>query len=247
MSRPLMCHVVAGYPNSKDCLKLLLGMQAAGVTAIEVQIPFSDPIADGETIMKANDIAIEQGMTTESSFKLIETARKGGLETELFAMSYVQKLSNFGFEAFCIRAASCQLRGLILPDLPYDSPDYRELSGLAQRYELQIVPVLSPGMSPERLATILKQNHANIYVTTQRGITGKTYAGGAEFEKLIANIRKTSKARLMIGFGIATASDVDAALMHGDMAVVGSAVINKVQAVGVEKTLDYIRTLAGNA
>src|SRR5256885_530537 len=91
MNKSLVCHVVAGYPSPKECLQLLFGMQAIGVEAIEVQIPFSDPIADGETIMEANDAALNGGITTAKSFELIKTARQRGLETDLYIMSYLQK------------------------------------------------------------------------------------------------------------------------------------------------------------
>src|SRR4051812_41007603 len=122
MSRPLMCHVVAGYPDKEGCLRLLRGMQQLGVAAIEVQIPFSDPIADGETIMRANDIALANGITTANSFELIETVRKSAAGADLYIMSYLQKVRHFGLSEFCKRASTAGVKGLIIPDLPYDSP-----------------------------------------------------------------------------------------------------------------------------
>ena len=243
MNKAIMCHVVAGYPNPEDCLKLMLGMQRSGVEAIEVQIPFSDPIADGETIMEANDGAILNGMTTASSFELIEKARSQGLNIDLYVMSYVQKVRHFGLEQFCERAAKSLVKGFIIPDLPYDSDEFHELYQLLEKQKLSLIPVLSPGMLDYRLQAILAYNPPAVYITSKQGITGKEYAPAAELKQFVDKVRKTSKARIMIGFGIANPRDVDDALQIGDMAVVGSAVIKKTKASGVNEAIEYVRSL----
>jgi len=243
MSRPVMCHVVAGYPDPETCLELMLGLQASGAAALEVQIPFSDPIADGATIMRANDVALEHGMTTAGSFDLIKQARRQGLSTDLYIMSYVQKIRHHGLSEFCRRAAAVEAKGLIVPDMPYDSPEFAQLSKLAAKRQLGIVPVLSPGMSEPRLRAILALKPACLYITTTRGITGSKYSPANQLKQLVSEIRQHSGAQLMVGFGIATPDDVGDALQQGDLAVVGSAVIKKLQASDVEQTLAYVRTL----
>ncbi len=105
----IMTHVVAGYPSFDKCIELMRGMEKAGVGMIEVQIPFSDPIADGETIMLANDVALSRGMTTEKSFALIAEA---GLKIDVYVMSYFQKISHFGIDEFCSSAARVGGQGL---------------------------------------------------------------------------------------------------------------------------------------
>jgi tryptophan synthase alpha subunit len=244
MSKPLICHVVAGYPDERTCLELMKGMDEAGVSAIEVQIPFSDPIADGETIMRANDVALEGGMTTADSFDLMKRARKQGVNCDIYIMSYVQKARHFGLEAFCDEARKCDAKGLIIPDLPYDSPEYPQLLKLARARELELVPVLSPGMPDTRLQTLLSAKPNSVYVTSRRGITGNTYSGTRELERIIGSIRSESKAIVMVGFGISTPEDVTDALKFGDQAVVGSAIIKNFQADGLPKTLEYIGSLA---
>jgi len=240
----LMCHVVAGYPDQKTCLELMAGLRAAGAAAIEVQIPFSDPIADGETIMRANDVAIESGMTTAESFDLIEQARRHGLDADLYVMSYLQKILHFGLAEFCRRAEECGASGLIIPDLPYDSPEFTELQKLLADRPLPLVPVLSPGMSRERLKALLTPRLSAVYVTSLRGITGNQYAPTKQLKKLIDDIRHLSKAEIMVGFGIATPADVRDASELGDMAVVGSAVIKALQTSGMDGALDLVQSLA---
>jgi tryptophan synthase alpha chain len=244
MSRPLMCHVVAGYPDAETCLRLMKGLQEAGAAAIEVQIPFSDPIADGETIMRANDTALEAGMTTAGSFDLMEEARRQGVDSDIYIMSYVQKVLHFGFEEFCVRAKQAGAKGLIIPDLPHESPEYDRLAPFASSNGLELVPVLSPGMPEDRLAVLLKAAPGHVYVTSQRGITGNEYTGTEELKRLVSHIRQQSKALVMIGFGIATPQDVSHVLEIGDVAVVGSAIIKHLQGSDVAKTIGYVKGLA---
>lgn len=241
----LMCHVVAGYPDRETCLELIQGMSDLDVAAIEVQIPFSDPIADGETIMRANDTALEGGMTTAGSFDLIEVARHQGVKADVYIMSYIQKVQHFGLSAFCEAAAKVQARGLIVPDLPYDSPEYEQLAQLTEESKLKLVPVLSPGMPKNRLHALLASKPAVVYVTSQRGITGNAYQGGQELEQFIAGIKVQAGPEVMIGFGISTPEDVADALKLGDIAVIGSAIIKKLQNTNPKKTLDYIAELTG--
>ncbi len=243
MSKPLMCHVVAGYPDANTCLQLMKGLQQAGAAAIEVQIPFSDPIADGETIMRANDTALEAGMTTAGSFDLMDEARRQGVDSDIYIMSYVQKVLHFGFEEFCGRAKQAGAEGLIIPDLPHESPEYGRLASLAGDNGLELVPVLSPGMPEDRLVVLLQAAPGHVYVTSQRGITGNEYAGNEELKRLVSEIRRQSKATVMIGFGIATPQDVSDVLETGDVAVVGSAIIKRLQGSDVAGTIDYVKGL----
>jgi tryptophan synthase alpha chain len=237
-----MCHVVAGYPDDETCLQLILGMAQAGVTAIEVQVPFSDPIADGETIMEANDTALEQGMTTAGSFELIQKTRVQGVKSDIFIMSYLQKVQHFGIKEFCEAAVKSDADGLIIPDLPYDSPEYAQLIEHTKA-KLQLIPVLSPGMPEQRLKALLQSKPSRVYVTSQRGITGNAYSGGEALKQLVADIRTQSKALIMIGFGIADAQDVTDALEVGDIAVVGSAIVRQLRSSGPESTVEYVEGL----
>lgn len=239
-----MCHVVAGYPDRETCLQVILGLQKKQVTAIEVQIPFSDPIADGETIMRANDVALEGGMTIAGSFELIEEARRRGVNRDIYIMSYLQKVTHFEPTKFCERAATCDVKGLIIPDLPYESPEYAVLLKNTSAQGMELMPVLSPGMPEERLEALLKAEPPCVYVTSRRGITGNEYSGDEELEKFVGLVKKHSTATVMIGFGIATPEDVEDVLKIGDIAVVGSAIIKQLQGSDVAQTLDYVAGLA---
>ncbi|HEX5455822.1 MAG TPA: tryptophan synthase subunit alpha [Candidatus Saccharimonadales bacterium] len=244
MANKLMCHVVAGYPSERECIALLLGMQKAGIGIIEVQIPFSDPIADGETIMRANDRALDNGMNIEKSFKLISAARKKGLTAEIYIMSYVQKLLHYGIADFCRRARGVGVKGLIIPDLPYDSPEYGLLTDAAKDNSLHIVPVISPGMSTERLKEYLKDGNALVYLTSTKGITGNRLNVSEGLDKLCQAAREISPgSKLAIGFGVQSRKDVTEILKMADIAVVGSTVIREVEESGIKGALNLIKVL----
>jgi tryptophan synthase alpha subunit len=244
MKNKLMCHVVAGYPSERECVDLLLGMQKAGIQTIEVQIPFSDPIADGETIMIANDKALACGMTTKKSFELIKTAKKSGLESDIYIMSYVQKVISFGIENFCRQAHSVGAKGLIIPDLPIDAEEYGLLSKLADKYNLEIVPVLSPGTEKDRLLRSINSSGKLIYLTSIKGITGSSLKLNKSLELTAKNI-KTQKpdSNLAVGFGIETKKDIEEILCIADIAVLGSSVIRRIDEHGVNGALSFLSKL----
>lgn len=240
----LMCHVVAGYPSADECIDLMLAMQKAGVEIIEVQIPFSDPIADGPTIMKANDVALGSGMTIRNSFEMIKKARERGLTKDVYIMSYVQKLIHSGIEDFCRRAAKVDAAGLIIPDLPFDSPEYETLIKAAQKNSLRIVPVISPGIGKERLDFDLSHDSPLVYITSMKGITGNRLTVTHELAELCDSVRSLSpESVLAIGFGVQNRKDVEQVLKIADIAVVGSSVIKKINESGISGASEFIGNL----
>lgn len=240
----IMTHVVAGYPSPEECIELMLGMQKAGVEIIEVQIPFSDPIADGETIMRANDGALENGVDTAKSFDLIKQAKEKGLTSKIYIMSYAQKIVHCGIEDFCQKAAGSGAIGLIIPDLPYDSPEYKELVGAADNNNLEIVPVISPGMSDERLAGELVHAGGLVYLTSMKGITGKKLQVSDALAEFASKVKKSKQGTtLAIGFGVQKKEDVEDIMKIADIAVVGSAVISKIKESGLPGALKFINSL----
>lgn len=243
MNRAIMGHVVAGFPNEQDCLELLLGMQHKGIAAIEVQVPFSDPSADGPVIMSANDVSLTAGMTIEKTFALIATARNRGLTVPVYVMTYVNKMHFVGASDLCRYAKQSGVRGFIIPDLPFDSDDFMVLTRIASNFDISLIPVLSPGISDERLAAIMELDPTLVYLTSMRGITGKKLVVTAELQELVRRVRNTKQSQIAVGFGIRTIHDVEQVLRVADMAVVGSAVIEEIVRDGVIQGLALIQSL----
>lgn len=243
MKNNLMTHVVAGYPTYTECLQLIMGMQTAGAHAIEVQVPFSDPSADGPVIMAANEDALSQGMTMVNCFKLIDEVRKNGLDLPVYIMSYANKVYSFGFEAFCEQAKNRRVTGLIIPDLPYESVEYTELSQSSHKHNVDLVPVLSPGIADDRLLEYCRQSSRLIYVTTTKGITGNALTVTSELVGLLKKIKSTSSCDTALGFGIRNSQDVRDAMHIADIAVIGSVVCAEIKSNGINAALQLVDRL----
>ena len=240
-----MTHVVAGYPSFDECVELMLGMQEAGVNAIEVQIPFSDPSADGPVIMDANDTALKNGMTIDHSFKLIKEARGNGLTIPIYVMSYVNKLYSYGFDLFCRESAKGTVSGLIIPDLTPGSNEYLELKRLCIKEDVDLVPVLSPATQKTVIKSYGISPDSFVYLTSSKGITGTSLTVRDELLKTVQLLRKT-KCTVALGFGIKSPQDVRSALEIVDTAVIGSEIVRRINKEGVARTIKYVQMLVNS-
>ncbi len=242
----LMTHVVAGYPSVNACLDLLVGMDTLGVQDIEIQIPFSDPSADGPTIMKANDIALGLGMTIETSFQLVADARARGVTARLHIMTYINKLFYVGIKKFCERAAQRGVSGFVIPDLTLGSLEYKEFIDSSKSLGLAFLPVLSPGMDEDRLIQLTMDADEMVYLTSTHGITGNSLRLDKNLSQAVDSIRaKRPDIKIALGFGIRSADDVRRALELADCAVVGSAIIDAIMSSdnSIEAGISLVQSL----
>ncbi len=236
----LMAHVVAGNPDLATTRQLIRQMVDRQIAAIEIQIPFSDPIADGPVLMAANDHAVQNGISVDETIRLIQ---KG--QTKCYIMSYLQPILHYGPQKFFAKAFAAGCAGFIIPDLPFDAPETKTFVAELPDLRHTLVPVLSPGMSEDRLNALFKTLEPNlIYLTARQGITGEHTLLTKDLEKTIKQIRRHSKAPLAVGFGIQTSADVQAVLKLADLAVVGS-VLTKALSQSVDVALDVLDELAG--
>jgi tryptophan synthase alpha chain len=235
----LMTHVVAGYPDLKTSEDLILTMAKNGADLIEIQIPFSDPLADGPTITTANQIALDNGVTPHQCFQLVERVRQK-LDVPLLAMTYANIASNMGINYFIQKCSSCGINGLIIPDLPFNLESQDYLSA-AIRHDCLPIPVVSPGMKKERLTDILELSAGFVYATLRIGTTGaknRINEQGFEFLNLL---RKSTSLPIVAGFGISSPEMIHQLEGIADAAVVGSHIINILNTHGLEAIGPFIR------
>jgi tryptophan synthase alpha chain len=227
-----MTHVVAGYPDLETSAKLVERMAASGADLVEIQIPFSDPLADGPTITRANHDALRGGIRPEDCFRLVERL-KPKVNLPLILMTYANIPFRMGIVQFVLKAADCGASGAIIPDLPFDEQEGGEGDRFAVE-GLHLVPVLSPGMGESRLRRILETAQGMAYLTLKVGTTGaleRTQSRGLEF---IARVRSKTRLPLAAGFGISSAGQISALRDRADAVVIGSHVLDIFNASGLE-------------
>ena len=166
----IMTHVVAGYPDLEASKSLIKLMAESGADLVEVQIPFSDPLADGPTIMAANQKALDNGVTPDDCFEMAAEIKEA-VSIPILLMTYVNIPFQMGMENFVESSAESGISGLIIPDIPFDE-DNNEYITSAVKYGIYPVQVVSPDVSIKRLERIVKVSGGFIYTTLKVGITG---------------------------------------------------------------------------
>lgn len=235
----LMTHVVAGYPDLETTETLIRVMAESGADLVEMQIPFSDPLADGPTIATANQAALDNGITPEHCFRLAEKL-KSSVDIPLLIMTYANIPFSMGIEQFVKRCSESGISGMIVPDLPFDqSPWYLEA---AEKYGCFPILVVSPGMSSERLAEIVQQARGFIYTTLRVGITGARKTIHESGLRFLETLRACTSLPIAAGFGISSAEMVNQLQGRADGAVIGSYIIEILNKQGIDEVGQFIRS-----
>jgi tryptophan synthase alpha chain len=216
----LMAHVVVGYPSLDANWVMLEGMDAAGVDLVELQLPFSEPIADGPSFVKANQGAIQAGTAWNAYFNFMARAAKRFRFSLLF-MGYYNSIFRMGADRFCARLAESGARGFIVADLPPE--EAAELHAMARAHELDPILLMTPTNSPERLAEISRQASGFVYCIARKGVTGKKTDLSQGVDAFLARCRTATSLPLALGFGIKTPADVRELCGLADIAIVGTA------------------------
>ncbi len=234
----LMTHIVIGYPSFEASYEIVKQMVHAGVDLMELQIPFSEPMADGPVILKANQKALEQGSTVEKCFDFAQRVAKD-FDIPFLFMSYANILFKYGFEKFCTRVADIGLKGAIVPDLPpEEGEDY--LAAMAKR-NLDPIYIFSPETSGRRLDYLSGFCSGFVYCLARKGVTGKETQFSDELATYLSRCRKATNLPLAVGFGVKDKADVDYLKGKADIAVIGSQTIRLVEEKGPEAAGEFIR------
>jgi tryptophan synthase alpha chain len=202
---------------------LLGGFEEAGAHAVEVGIPFSDPVMDGPVIQEASRRALEAGTTPADAFALVRAARAAGLSIPVAFMTYLNPVLAQGMEEFLDRAADCGASGMIVPDLPVDEAG----AWLAACGARDVAPVLlaAPNSSPDRLRAIAAASRGFVYCVSTFGVTGSREQLSSSAEAVVSALRPLTETPLIVGVGISTPEQAGAACAFADGVIVGSALV----------------------
>ena len=234
----LMTHIVIGYPNIEESSKIVDVMVENGADFIELQIPFSDPMADGPTIMKANKIALDQKTTVRDGLALMSRLSAKYPEFPFLFMTYFNIVHKYGVEEFCKAAAKAGCPGLIVPDIPLEEEAQEHYQYFCRASGLYGIRLLSPASTTERIELNSKVAQGFMYLSAKQGITGASRELDPKLINNIEKIKRISKLPLAVGFGISEAKHIQALKNHADIAIVGSALID----IYNKKGLDGIRS-----
>lgn len=236
----LMTHIVAGYPNFDDSLRVVDAMVTAGVELMEIQIPFSEPMADGPVIVKANQDALHGGATVDKCLQFAETVSKR-FDIPFLFMTYTNLVYRRGVAQFAKDAARAGMRGLIVPDLPPEESS--EYIAAFSEHKLDPIFIFAPTSTPERLNQVAKYCSGFVYCVARKGVTGAQTQFSDELFTYLARARQATSLPLAVGFGVKERADVNVLRGHADIAVVGSQTIRVLDTKGVNAVGEFIRGL----
>ncbi|MDF1613548.1 tryptophan synthase subunit alpha [Desulfurivibrio dismutans] len=236
----LMTHLVLGYPSFEVNREVIARMVEAGVDIIELQIPFSEPVADGPVILRANQEAIDRGVKVRQCLEFAAEMTDRHRIPFLF-MTYYNILFKYGVEAFLQKSKESGIRGLIIPDLPPEEGE--EYLTACRRLELAPIQIFAPTSTEARMKKLAGHGGGFIYCVARRGVTGTQTSFDQDFDRYIDRCRRATEFPLAVGFGISNRRDVDLLRGKADIAVIGSATIRLVEAQGAAAVSEFIAGL----
>jgi len=235
----LSIYFTAGYPHLKSTTEIIKNLVSAGTDMIEIGLPFSDPLADGETIQMSSKIALDNGMSTKILFDQLKGIRNH-VNIPLIIMGYFNPIFQFGVEEFCKKCNEIGIDGLIIPDLPIDIY-LSKYKLIFEKNQLQNIFLITPQTSDERIDYIDKNSGGFIYVVSSSSITGSTNKFN---ENSLNYFRRLEKMRLstpkIIGFGISNNENFSIASKYSKGCIVGSAFIKFLKSNGINSIKIFV-------
>jgi len=236
----LMTHIVLGYPSFDDNFGMVAAMVEAGVDLMELQIPFSEPTADGPVIAHANQRALESGVTVKDCLRLAEKVT-GAFDIPFLIMSYYNILFKFGLKSFVTAMSTCGLQGAIIPDLPPE--EGREYLDAMYAAELAPILIFSPTTSMDRMQYLCSFARGFVYCVARKGVTGENTDFSEETATFLTQCREGTSLPLALGFGVKEKADIDFLKGKADIAVIGTQTIRVMEEKGVASVGEFIRSL----
>ncbi|CAB1075136.1 Tryptophan synthase alpha chain (EC [Olavius algarvensis Delta 1 endosymbiont] len=236
----LMTHIVLGYPSFEASSKIIETMVAAGVDLMELQIPFSEPTADGPVIARANQKALEDGVSVEKCLEFAGTAARR-FDIPFLIMSYYNVPYQYGLSRFAAKLADAGLQGAIVPDIPPE--EGQEYLEVMQQRDLAPILIYAPTTSLARMQYIASFAAGFIYCVARKGVTGQKTSFSNELDAYLNRCRRGTDLPLALGFGLKEKADIDFLKGKADIAVIGTQTIRVMEKHGTEGVGEFIRGL----
>ena len=242
--KAFIAFITVGDPDLETTERVVHAAVENGADLIELGIPFSDPTAEGPVIMKADEVALKAGTTTDKVFELTKKLRET-ITVPMVYMTYANVVFSYGCEKFAQKAADAGMDGLILPDVPYEEKE--EFTEVFDRYGLDLISMIAP-TSEDRIAMIAKEAKGFIYMVSSLGVTGTRSEITTDISAMTDLVKKNSEVPCAVGFGISTPEQAARMAELSDGAIVGSAIIKIIAKYGKEAAGpvgEYVKEMAG--
>ena len=226
--RALVPFVTAGDPQASVTVPLMHALVDAGANILELGVPFSDPMADGPVIQRASERALARGMSLERVLGMVAEFRRDNTETPVVLMGYLNPFEVAGYEQFAVAAAAAGVDGVLTVDLPPEEAGaFRDQ---LRARDMDLIFMLAPNSDEERIKRICAQASGFVYYVSLKGVTGAGHLDVAEVEARVQRIKALTDLPVGVGFGIRDAESAARVARVSDAVVVGSALINRMEA-----------------
>jgi len=218
--------ITAGDPDLDTTRDLILKLDQAGATVIELGVPFSDPMADGPVIQRASERALRHGFGLTEILRTVSEVRKQtGVPIVLF--SYFNPLLQFGLDKLAREGRAAGVDGILVTDLAPEEAG--RFAAMLRAHEIDMIFLVAPTSTDERLQMVAERASGFIYAVSRTGVTGAQAEMSVESEKLVSRVRQFSDLPVAVGFGISKSDQVADVWRYADAAVVGSAIVGEIE------------------
>jgi tryptophan synthase alpha chain len=222
----IVAYITAGDPSLDATHRFVLALADAGADAIELGVPFSDPLADGPTIQRASERALKAGSSLAGVLELVRRIR-GSSQVPLVLFTYFNPILQMGLEKFASAAAQAGADGVLVTDLtPEESEDYRRI---VHAQKLDTIFLVAPTSDDERLRKISACSSGFLYLISRTGVTGAKDSLPDDLPGLLRRVRQFTELPVAVGFGISLPGHVSVLGGLADAAVVGSALVSEIE------------------
>ncbi|TXC93281.1 tryptophan synthase subunit alpha [Metabacillus litoralis] len=243
--------ITAGDPYSDCTIDLAIALQDAGASAIELGIPYSDPVADGPVIQRASSRALQSGMNIVKAIKLVPEMRKKGLEIPIILFTYYNPVLQLDQESFFALLRENTVDGLLIPDIPFEESE--ELREKCQEHSISFISLIAP-TSSNRIKMIAENAEGFVYCVSSLGVTGERKNFDKSIENFLNEVKRYSKVPVVVGFGVSSKEQVEELASICDGVVVGSALVREIERLGAslvnentrQEALDEFKAFASN-
>ncbi len=223
--KAFMPYITAGHPSLAVTREIILALESAGADMLELGIPFSDPIADGPSIQRSSEWALQHGTTPDKILQLVADVRQQS-QIPISLMSYYNPIFYRGVSSFCQDAARAGVDGLIVPDVPVEESG--PLAEAAQVAGLDLILLVAPTTPPDRMQRIATASRGFVYCVSVTGVTGARDSVSEDLAPMLTTLRQTTDLPLVVGFGVSNPVQAGLIAQRADGVIVGSAIVDRI-------------------